>query len=175
MNGSLNLLDIALVAIVGISTLFGILKGFIGELFSLVFLIIGLILSFLYYPEAAVIFSKHLSKQAANAAGFAAIFVVVLLLGVLVTYFIRKIFIRGPIRTLDRILGAVFGALRGVLIAALIVIVMAASRADNKLLKQSRLSPHLLEGMKTVFKLTPEKFKEKKDILIDDLSRQKNR
>lgn len=174
MSGGINILDIVLIAIVGISTLFGIWKGFIGELFSLVFLIIGLILSFLYYPEAAVIFSKYMSKQAANAVGFAAIFVFVLLVGVLVTYFTRKIFLHGPIKTIDRILGAVFGVVRGVLIAAIIVIVMAASQANNKLVIQSRLSPHLLEGMKTVFKLTPEKFKEKKDILIDDFSRPKN-
>lgn len=174
MSWNLNILDIVLLAIVGISILSGIWRGFIGELFSLVFLITALVLSFLYYPEAATIFSKHLSKQAANAAGFAAIFVFVLLAGALVTYFTRKIFLHGPIKTMDRILGAVFGAARGIAIAAIIVLVMAAYQADNRLVKQSRLSTHLLEGMKTVFKLTPEKFKEKKDILIDDFSRPEN-
>lgn len=173
MTGSLNVLDILFLAIVILSTLFGILKGFIRELFSLAFFIIGLILSFLYYSDVGAIYSKYLSKNIANFAGFVTIFVFILVVGTLVTFFIKKMFVLGPLKTIDRIFGGVFGLVRGMLIAAIIVFILIAFEINDNLVKQSRLSPIILDTIK-VFKLTPEKFKEKKDAIIDDLSRQAN-
>lgn len=175
MTGSLNFLDILFLTIVILSTLFGVLKGFIRELFSLAFFIIALILSFLYYSDVGTIYSKHLSENIANFAGFVTVFVIVLVVGTLVTYFIKKMFVLGPLKTIDRIFGGVFGLVRGILIAALIVFIMIAFQINDDLVRKSRLSPYVLETIKSVFKLTPEKFKEKKDALIDDLSRQENR
>lgn len=175
MTGSFNVLDILFLAIVILSTLFGIIKGFIRELFSLAFFIIALILSFLYYSDVGTIYSKYLSENIAHFAGFVTIFVAVLVVGTLVTYFIKKIFILGPLKTIDRIFGGVFGLVRGMLIAALIVFVMIAFQINDSLVRKSRLAPFVLETIRVVFNLTPEKFKEKKDAIIDDLSRQENR
>lgn len=172
MTGSLNFLDILFLAIVILSTLFGVIKGFIRELFSLAFFIIALILSFLYYADVGMIYGKYLSKNIADFAGFVTIFVVVLAAGTLVTYFIKKIFVLGPLKTIDRIFGGVFGLVRGVSIAALIVFIMIAFRINDSLVRKSRLAPFVLETIRVVFKITPEKFKEKKDAIIDDLSRQ---
>jgi membrane protein required for colicin V production len=170
MTGAFNFLDILFLTIVILSTLFGIIKGFVRELFSLAFFIIALILSFLYYSDVGTIYSKYLSENIANFAGFVTIFVLVLIVGALATYFIKKMFVLGPLKTVDRIFGGVFGMVRGILIAALIVFVMIAFRINDNLVRKSSLSPFVLETIRVVFKLTPEKFKEKKDAIIDDLS-----
>ena len=78
MTGTFNFLDILFLALVILSTLFGIIKGFIRELFSMAFFIVALILSFLYYSDVGTIYSKYLSENIANFAGFVTIFVVVL-------------------------------------------------------------------------------------------------
>jgi membrane protein required for colicin V production len=158
-----------------LSTLFGVIKGFIRELFSLAFFVIALILSFLYYSEVGTIYGKYLSKNTANFAGFVTLFVLVLIVGTLVTFLIKKMFILGPLKTIDRIFGGVFGLVRGILITALIVFVMVAFQINDNLVHKSRFSPFVLDTIRVVFKLTPEKFKEKKDAIIDDLSRQENR
>ncbi len=168
-----NTLDIVLLIILTLSILFGILRGFIKELFSLAFFILALILAFLYYHEVGTLFGERLSRNIANFAGFLTIFVIILIVGALVTYFVKKLFVLGPLRAVDRILGGVFGLVRGILIVALVVFVMIAFEFNDRLIQTSRLSPYVLETIKTVFKLTPEKFKEKKDAFINEHIRQK--
>ncbi|MCK5057121.1 MAG: CvpA family protein [Candidatus Aminicenantes bacterium] len=175
MTGSLNILDVLFLTIVILSTLFGIIKGFIRELFSLAFFVIALILSFLYYSDVGTIYGKYLSENIANFAGFVTIFVSVLVVGTLVTFFIKKMFILGPLKTIDRVFGGVFGLVRGILITALIMFVMVAFQINDNLVHKSRLSPFVLDTIRVVFNLTPEKFEEKKDAIIDDLGRQENR
>ncbi|MCK4762501.1 MAG: CvpA family protein [Candidatus Aminicenantes bacterium] len=167
MIAGFNILDILFVTIVLLSVIFGILKGFIRELFSLAFFIIALILSFLYYSDVGKIYGDYVGKNIADFAGFVSILVFVLVVGTLVTYFIKKAFILGPLKSIDRIFGAVFGLLRGVLIAAIIMFAMVAFQINDRLVEESKLSPYVLETIQAITKLTPDKFKEKKDELIE--------
>ena len=105
-----------------LSILFGVIKGFIRELFSLAFFILAVILSFLYYHDTGTFFIKYLKdRDLSNFAGFVLIFVLVLSIGSVVTYVIKKLFVLGPLRSVDRILGGVFGLLRGILLSMIIV------------------------------------------------------
>ncbi|MCP5051731.1 MAG: CvpA family protein, partial [bacterium] len=92
----MNILDIILLIILFASIMFGIIKGFIRELFSLAFFIIAVVLSFLFYYEVGSLYSIK-SRDVANFAGFITIFVVILIVGSLVTYFTKKVFTIGPL------------------------------------------------------------------------------
>jgi membrane protein required for colicin V production len=161
MSG-LSVIDIVFLIIVGISILMGIIKGFIRELFSLIFLIIGVVLAYLFYNDAGTILMKYVNnKNIANFIGFTAIFTSVLMVGALFTYLIRKILTVGPLKTVDRILGGVFGLLRGILIVVIIVLLFLAFPTDNHWLDKSKFSPHIVNSVPVVLKWFPDHIREK--------------
>jgi membrane protein required for colicin V production len=148
--------------IVVFSVLFGILKGFVRELFSLAFFILAVILSFLYYFEVGNIFLSYIkNRDIANFVGFLLVFVIVLIAGALVTYFMKKIFVVGPLKSIDRILGGVFGMVRGILVSAIILLGLIVFPVNDNLILKSQFSPYILTTVKVVLNLFPEKIKVK--------------
>ena len=118
---NLNILDVVFLLIIFLSILFGVIKGFIRELFSLAFFIIAVVLSFLFYHDIGSVLKKYLKdRDVSNFVGFIIIFVFILIIGSFVTYFLKKMFVLGPLKSVDRILGGVFGLARGVLISAIV-------------------------------------------------------
>lgn len=169
----LNVLDIIFLVIIGISMLLGMIKGFIRELFSLVFLIIAGVLAFLFYQDVGNSLMKLLkNKDAANFAGFIIIFAGVLIVGAFITYAIRKIFTFGPLKAVDRILGGVFGLVRGILLSAVIVVILLAFPVQDDLLVKSKIAPYLEGTIKVVMKLFPQNVTEKMKF-IDRIDRNK--
>lgn len=155
-------MDIVFLIIVGISILMGIIKGFIRELFSLIFLILGIVLAYLFYKDVGAIFMKYLSnKDIANFLGFTGIFTSILIVGALFTYLIRKIFTVGPLKAIDRILGGIFGLLRGILIIIIIILVLQAYPSQNNLLNKSKFSPYMIGPIQTILTWLPKKVSDK--------------
>lgn len=162
----LNILDIIFIIIIFLSIFLGILKGFIRELFSLVFLIIAAVLSFLYYSEIGEILVKYIkNKNISKFIGFVLIFVIVLIVGSLVTFLLKKIFVLGPLKSIDKILGGVFGLIRGILISCVIVFGLIASKVDGKLCTNSKLFPFFKETIDFTFNLVPNESENKKDVI----------
>ncbi|MCX6581908.1 MAG: CvpA family protein [Candidatus Aminicenantes bacterium] len=158
----LNVLDIVFLIIVGISILLGIIKGFIRELFSLVFLIIGGVLAFLFYNDVGGVLVKLLkNRNISNFAGFIVIFAGVLIAGAIITYAIKKVFTFGPLKAVDRILGGVFGLVRGILISAVIVLMFLAFPVHDDLPVKSKIAPYLVDTIRVVMKWLPESVAQK--------------
>jgi len=162
MSLDLSLLDVILTVIIGLSIVFGLVKGFIRELFSLAFFILAVILSFMYYFEAGNLFVTQLkNRDLANFTGFLLIFIAVMVVGALMTWTTKKIFVIGPLRSVDRILGGAFGLLRGILIAAVIVFGVVVFSVDEGMVRRSRLSPVILKAISLGIDLLPNKFRER--------------
>lgn len=162
----MNILDIILVIILGLSILLGILKGFIRELFSLAFFIIAVVLSFLFYYEVGGIYMSGLkNRDVSNFAGFITIFVLVLIIGAVVTYFVKKIFTIGPLKAIDMILGGLFGLLRGILIASIIVLALIVFPVNDNLIVKSQLSPYVIKSIEVFVHFLPAEYKEKIGII----------
>lgn len=166
MTGGINGLDLIILIILFLSVMFGIIKGFIRELFSLAFFVIAAVLSFLFYREVGGIFMKHVKNEdVANFIGFITIFVVVLIGGAFFTYFIKKVLTIGPLKSVDKILGGLFGLIRGILISAIIVFALISFPVNDNLVLKSRLSPFVMETIDVFFNLLPVKFKEKISVI----------
>jgi membrane protein required for colicin V production len=158
----MNILDIILIIILFVSILFGILKGFIRELFSLAFFIIAVVLSFLFYHEVGGIFMASLkNRDVSNFAGFITIFILVLIVGAVVTYLVKKVFTIGPLKAIDMILGGLFGLLRGILIASIIVFALIVFPVSDSLITRSQLSPYVIKSIEVFVHFLPAKYKEK--------------
>ncbi len=162
MISSFNILDIILVLIVFLSILLGIWKGFIRELFSLVFFILAVVLSFSFYQLPGNLLNRYLkSRDLSNFVGFITIFVLVVIVGILVTYWLRKLFTLGPFKAIDRVLGGVFGLIRGILIASIIVFALVVFPVRKDLVVKSRLSPYVMKTIDLFIGLFPGKYQEK--------------
>ena len=173
----MNELDIVILLILFLSVMFGIIKGFIRELFSLAFFIIAAVLSFLFYREVGSLLLKNVkNKDVANFAGFITVFVVVLIVGSFITYFIKRVVAVGPIKSMDKILGGVFGLLRGILISSIIIFALISFPINDNLILKSRISPYVMKSVDIFFDLLPVKFKEKIETLNNQgkNERQKN-
>ncbi|MCP4149322.1 MAG: CvpA family protein [bacterium] len=164
----MNTLDFIFLGVIFLSILFGVIKGFIRELLSLAFLIIAGVMAFLFYYEVGTLLLKYIdNRNVANFAGFISIFTGVIIIGSLVTFFVKKILTIGPLNAVDRILGGVFGLVRGILIAGVVVFGLIVFPVNDNLVRESKLSPFIVQTIDVFIKLIPNKLKKQYDFFED--------
>jgi membrane protein required for colicin V production len=152
MNG----LDMAAIAIIGISLLAAVSKGLVGELVSLASVIVGIYLAALFYPQAAELFLRlQVGPTAAPFLGFLAIFVTAILVGAVLASLVEKGVHLLRLRWADRLLGGAFGLLRGWLIVSVVFLAFASFQGHTRLVKQAKTGEFFLESAKIVIYMLP--------------------
>ncbi|MGJ3495134.1 Pur regulon 18 kDa protein [Piscirickettsia salmonis] len=144
---SLNWVDIVLLAIVGISTVLSLARGFVRELLSLLVWAGAFLGAMRYAPQFADrfhYFSKLPSVQ--YAISYICIFLAILLLGMLIAAILVRLVQKSELDLTDRLLGVIFGAARGLLLVMLIVFaVNATDFAKQSDWLGARLVPYLTQ------------------------------
>ena len=140
--------DIVLLAIVGLSTLVGLWRGFVVEVMSLAVWVAAFWLAFAFGDEAAALFAG--AVQAAGARlflGYAALFIAALLVGGLATWLMGKLVKSTGLSGTDRILGLGFGLLRGAALACVLVLLLGFTPLpQDAWWRESRLLPGFQRG-----------------------------
>lgn len=140
--------DLVLLAIVGVSTLVGLWRGFVVEVMSLAVWVAAFWLAFAYGDEAAQLFAG--TVQAAGARlflGYAALFIAALLVGGLATWLMGKLVKSTGLSGTDRLLGLVFGLLRGAALACVLVLLFGFTPLpQDAWWRESRLLPGFQRG-----------------------------
>lgn len=114
----MNWLDYAILAVIALSTVISLMRGFVKEAISLAVWFAALFIASQFYADLAVYFTKINDELIRNGAAIAVLFVVTLILGALVNHVIGQLVQATGLSGTDRALGAVFGGLRGILIAS---------------------------------------------------------
>jgi membrane protein required for colicin V production len=118
-----NWADIAILAIIAISTLISILRGFLREVLSLLAWIVAFWAAFTFTPRAAPLLEPYVEVPSIRfILGFAALFVLTLMLMSLFGYLLVKLIGRTGLTGTDRMLGLLFGLARGGVIVLLLVL-----------------------------------------------------
>lgn len=158
----MNWLDYVFIAILLLSTLSSLRKGFVREIIGLVATVAGLVLAFWFYGVAGSLLEPFLSsRRLANLLGFLLVFVAVVLAGTLVSWVVNKFLKATGLSIPDRLLGAVFGLIRGGAIClALLTAFIAWSPRDEHstapaAVVNSRLAPVLTEASRTAVSMAP--------------------
>ena len=123
----MNWADWVIVVMLGISVLFGLKRGFIREVVSLVAWLSALIISMLFYQRLAPLLDEVISTSSFRLlAAWAALFIAVLIVGALINYLIGKVVRATGLSGTDRLLGVVFGVARGAVIVMVILLALPA-------------------------------------------------
>jgi membrane protein required for colicin V production len=124
--------DVALLAVLVLSVIVGIIRGFVFELLSLVGWIAAWFAAQWLAPEAAAYIPVGVKGSALNlGAAFAAVFVAALILWSIAARLIRLVLHATPLSIVDRGLGAVFGLLRGIVLLLAVTVAVGLTPASK--------------------------------------------
>jgi membrane protein required for colicin V production len=119
----MNTADIAISAVVVISIVIGLVRGFVVEVMSLVVWAAALALSFAFGGRVAELFVGSIELASLRIAlGHAIVFIATLVAGAVLVWLLRKMVQSTGLSGTDRMLGLVFGLVRGAAIVVLLVL-----------------------------------------------------
>ncbi len=132
--------DGIILAIIAISMLFGVFRGFAREAFSLAGWVAAYVVARVFHAPLEDLLVDVISTPSLRmAVAWGGLFVTTLLLAAVAGYMARSLMEAAGIRSIDRFFGAIFGFVRG-LIVVLAALVMAAPFVSHDLWwQQARL------------------------------------
>lgn len=142
----MNTMDLMIVAVVGLSCLFGLWRGFVREVLSLLVWIAALFIGGIYGAHLAGVFEPMIENATARfALGFFVLALATLLLGGLINHFLVKLVQLAGLSFSDRLLGAIFGVARGAVVVTIAVFLLSTAYAAEPWWQQSQLVPWFMQ------------------------------
>ncbi|MCX7557577.1 CvpA family protein [Xanthomonadaceae bacterium JHOS43] len=159
----LTWLDIVLLAILGLSAVVGLWRGFISEVMSLAVWVAAFWLAFVFGLTVAGLFEAHVDAPTARwLLGYAAVFLLALVVGGLLTWLIGKLVKSTGLSGTDRVLGLGFGLLRGAAVACALVLVAGFTPLPQEAAwRDSRVVPGFERGAEWMKGWLPEALAER--------------
>ena len=138
--------DWAIIAIIAISSLISLKRGFVKEALSLVTWIIAGVVAWMFGGALSQHLTDFIDMPSARViAGCAILFVATLLVGALVNFLISELVRVTGLSGTDRFLGMVFGGARGALLVVVLTgLLSLAPVQQDPWWQQSSLLPHFL-------------------------------
>lgn len=155
---SVTFVDLVVVAVIAISTIFAIYRGFVAETLS-IFAWVAAAFASLYFGHAVVPLTEgHFSPLVAKLVAYAAVFLIVLIPLSFISYRFSGAVQNSPVHAIDRSLGGAFGILRGLAIvglAYLLFSMVVPVRAQPGWISHARLLPLIQSSSDVLLSLVP--------------------
>lgn len=173
----MNFVDIVVLAVIALSTLLALGRGFVKEVLSIfgwVGAAIGTFLIFVYVPGVKDFARKQIAEPVlADIACAVALFVVLLIVLGFFNHAISSRVHASALGPLDKSLGLVFGLVRGVILVALAHMVMTdwfmpVKEQRPDVINQARTEPYVAMAADFIKSKIPQDWKDKAGAVFDD-------
>ncbi|MDQ6998178.1 MAG: CvpA family protein [Mariprofundus sp.] len=154
----MNFIDYIFIAIIGLSMVLSLWRGFVHEVISLLGLVAAFFIASRLSGQSGDFLGQWITNgTVADIAGFAMVFVVVMIIAGLLGALISRLVDVAALTATDRTLGVFFGAARGIgLIALCFLVYTSYTKPDASWLKESKLSPYAIELGEMLGELIPQ-------------------
>lgn len=144
-----NIVDILIVAVVLVSTLVSIWRGFAKEAISLGVWVAAFFIAIAFNSGMQQLLENLVSEPSLRqGAAFLLLFILTLVVGSMVSYLVGELIKLSGLSTADRILGMAFGFVRGLVVVVVVALVLdlslKAAEAKPAWFADSVLVPQLL-------------------------------
>lgn len=154
----LEWMDVAIAAIVGLSIIMGVIRGFIKELVALCIWALAISCAYAYNGQFDSLLSAYVhDPMIKKVIGFVVILLLIVFAGGLLNTFFGYAIRRSGLSSTDRLLGIGFGFLRGVLIVSFVMLVVKMTGFPyDAYTKNSKLYAHFEPIVHWLSGFTPE-------------------
>jgi membrane protein required for colicin V production len=153
-----NWADYFIIAIIFISTVISLMRGFTSEALSLIIWIIAAVIAFKGAPSVGKFFSNIVQTASIRfLIGFVAIFIIILIMGAVINHLMGIFVLSTGLSGTNRLLGMVFGFGRGILLIAIFILfARSTSLVRDTWWQSSQLIPHFRETTNWLHQFLPE-------------------
>lgn len=146
MAVALEWVDWAIIAIIAISAVISLARGFVKEALSLITWLLAGLVAWLFGGALAEHFTPWIETPSVRVVvACVLLFVLTLIIGGLINYMIGQLVVFTGLSGTDRFLGMIFGAARGVLLVVVAVGLLSLGPVEeDDWWRQSSLIPHFL-------------------------------
>jgi len=144
----MNWADWAILAILVVSSLISLKRGFVREALSMVNWVLAFIIAMTFGEQLSTLLTDQISTPSVrDMVAFALLFASTLIVGALVSYLIGELVRITGLSGTDRLFGMIFGLVRGfIVVMAILLIVPGIIPIDQDAWwSESKMIPHLLE------------------------------
>ncbi|MCZ6578578.1 MAG: CvpA family protein [Gammaproteobacteria bacterium] len=119
----MNWVDLIIIAIIVISALISLVRGFVKESISLASWVVAGFIALRYFTALADLLEPYIeSPTIRSGTGFAILFVCSLIVGAVINFMASQLVSKTGLSGTDKSLGVVFGAARGIIIVIMLVL-----------------------------------------------------
>ncbi len=142
-------IDIVILAVIGLFVVLGAIRGIIREIADLAGLLTGAILALKFsLPVGAALPPDSWPLMVRVPIAAILIMVVGIVVVKIIAYLIRKIFVHGALKTIDRIWGALFGLVKGLILVIIFIVLVVISPLSDDAEGWAKNAPVFRTGMK---------------------------
>ena len=115
--------DNLLIAIIGISAIIGLMRGFIKEAFSLSVWVLAFWISWIFFRDLALQFQPYIDSITVRLGlAFILLLILSLIVGRFVSFILIRLVDKSGMSGMDRVIGIFFGIFRGIIIVSIFVL-----------------------------------------------------
>ncbi len=139
----LDWVDVSILMVTAVSCMFGLWRGFVREVLSLLAWIVALLIARVYSADFAPMLGGWIASEPMRQVfAFAVLFIATLIVGAMLNHLVSKLIDISGLKLTDRLLGGVFGIARGVVILMVFVYFGASFFATESWWIESRFIPY---------------------------------
>lgn len=143
---SMATVDWLIIAVVALSTLLSLKRGFVKEVLSLLTWVVAFVISIKFSDQMqALLIEQVQNDQIRYIVAFVSLFIASLVVGALISFLLGSLIQVTGLSSTDRVLGMVFGFARGsvIIVAFVSLLSLSPTIEETEFWKTSRLIPQL--------------------------------